>query len=416
VDFWLGLDFGTSGARAIAIDHALAAVAEVGCAYDIAQPASWCEALHELLAALPTEVRRQLRAVAIDGTAATMLLHAPGGQALGVPLRYDDARAEAAAARIAMVAPHGHIAAAATSALAKTLWLVENTADEPAAVLDQATWLAGQLTGRFGTTDYHNALKLGCDPVGLAYPEWMKSLAIDQLLPQVVVPGTPLGTIKSALATRLGLPANAQVVAGTTDSIAAFMAAGVHRPGEAVTSLGSTIALKLLSERRVASADFGVYSHRYGKRWLAGGASNSGGAVLRQFFDHATLVALSARIDPTLPSGLDFYPLPRTGERFPRNDPAMQPRMTPRPADDAQFLQGLLEGMARIEARGYALLVELGATPLAAVFSAGGGAKNVAWQGIRERCLGVPVRPADHVEAAYGAALLARYGSALMDF
>lgn len=416
MDFWLGLDFGTSGARAIAIDHGLTAVAEVGCAYDIAQPASWCEALHELLAALPTEVRRQLRAVAIDGTAATMLLHAPDGQALGVPLRYDDARAEAAAARIAKVAPHGHIAATATSALAKALWLAEHATNPTAAVVDQAAWLAGQLTGRCGVTDYHNALKLGFHPATLCYPDWMQALNIDPLLPRVVAPGTPLGKVLPEMAIRLGLPGDLEIRAGTTDSIAAFMAAGVHRPGEAVTSLGSTIALKLLSEHRVASADFGVYSHRYGSRWLAGGASNSGGAVLRQFFDDATLDDLSARIDTTRASELDYYPLPRAGERFPLCDPAMVPRMTPRPADDVQFLQGLLEGMARIEARGYALLVELGATPLTAVFSAGGGAKNVAWQEIRKRSLGVPVRPADHVEAAYGAALLARYGSALMDF
>ena len=38
------------------------------------------------------------------------------------------------------------------------------------------------------------------------------------------------------------------VVGGTTDSIAAFLAAGAERVGEAVTSLGSTVAIKLLSD------------------------------------------------------------------------------------------------------------------------------------------------------------------------
>lgn len=37
---------------------------------------------------------------------------------------------------------------------------------------------------------------------------------------------------------------------------------------------------------------------------------------------------------------LDYYPLTKPGERFPVNDPAMQPRLTPRPEDDARFLQG----------------------------------------------------------------------------
>lgn len=64
--------------------------------------------------------------------------------------------------------------------------------------------------------------------------------------------------------------------AGTTDSIAAFLAAGVDAPGQAVTSLGSTLAIKLLSETRVDDARYGVYSHRLGDSWLVGGASNTG--------------------------------------------------------------------------------------------------------------------------------------------
>jgi sugar (pentulose or hexulose) kinase len=55
------------------------------------------------------------------------------------------------------------------------------------------------------------------------------------------------------------------VCAGTTDSIAAFVAAGVSHPGEAVTSLGSTLAVKLLSEQRVDDAAYGVYSHKLGE-------------------------------------------------------------------------------------------------------------------------------------------------------
>ena len=37
------------------------------------------------------------------------------------------------------------------------------------------------------------------------------------------------------------------VVGGTTDSIAAFLAAGADSVGDAVTSLGSTVAIKRLS-------------------------------------------------------------------------------------------------------------------------------------------------------------------------
>jgi sugar (pentulose or hexulose) kinase len=181
-----------------------------------------------------------------------------------------------------------------------------------------------------------------------------------------------------------------------------------------VTSLGSTLVLKLLSEKRLDAAQFGIYSHRLGRLWLAGGASNSGGAVLRHYFSDTQLDMLSARIDPSQDSGLDYYPLPGPGERFPVNDPTLAPRLAPRPADDARFLHGLLEGMARIEAHGYRLLQELGATPLESVLTAGGGASNRTWTAIRRRVLGVPVLPSLHAEAAYGTALLAARGESLL--
>jgi sugar (pentulose or hexulose) kinase len=64
--------------------------------------------------------------------------------------------------------------------------------------------------------------------------------------------------------------------------------------------------------------------------------------------------------------------------------------------------------MARIEAQGYQLLQQLGATPLAQVYTAGGGAKNPAWTTIRERQLQVPILPPAHTAAAYGTARLAK--------
>ena len=54
------------------------------------------------------------------------------------------------------------------------------------------------------------------------------------------------------------------------DSTSAFIAAEVAGPGEAVTSLGSTFAPKLLSKQRVDNALYGVYSQRIGDSWLLG--------------------------------------------------------------------------------------------------------------------------------------------------
>jgi hypothetical protein len=163
----------------------------------------------------------------------------------------------------------------------------------------------------------------------------------------------------------------------------------------------------------VSNPDRGVYSHRLGDHWLVGGASNSGGAVLAQFFDREAIDRYTARLQIDRPTGLDYYPLPATGERFPVNDPSLAPRLSPRPADDAVFFQGILEGITAIEARGYALLAALGAPAPARILTTGGGAVNAGWQLMRERALGIPVIAAKQQEAAYGAALLAMRSKSL---
>ncbi len=413
--YFIGIDFGTSGARSCVIDAEGMIIAEdkrdFGTLQEYERADIWREVLWDLITALPPAIRSQLSAIALDGTSGTVLACDAELTSRHPPLLYNDDRAVSEAQLIAKTAAPGHPAAAASSGLAKVLWLKKRLGHTGARIyLNQADWLSGLLTEQVGFSDYHNALKMGLDLDTLKWPAWVDSLADAGTLPTPVAPGTPIATVSRSRARYLGVHSDCRVRAGTTDSIAAFLAAGVTHSGDAVTSLGSTLVLKLLSDTRVESTEHGVYSHWFGTRWLAGGASNAGGAVLRSFFDDRTLAALSEKIDPSTASPLDYLPLPRPGERFPVNDPTLAPRLTPRPADDAEFLHGLLESLARIECRGYALLAELGATPLRRVETAGGGAQNRVWADIRQRLIGVPVIQATHTQAAYGAALLARDG------
>lgn len=92
------------------------------------------------------------------------------------------------------------------------------------------------------------------------------------LLPsRVVAPGAAVAPITPTTAQRTGLPPDCLVCGGTTDSIAAFVAAGVSEPGQAVSSLGSTLAIKLLSRTRVDDAAYGIYSHRLGATGVTSG-------------------------------------------------------------------------------------------------------------------------------------------------
>ncbi len=344
--------------------------------------------------------------IAVDGTSGTVLMLDSAAQPIGQASLYNDPAPEAAVRAVEDVADAMSAARGAASPLAKLVAMQ----GLPGAVrlAHQADWIAMRLGAPAGVSDENNALKTGYDPVRRCWPSWMRALGVRvDLLPEVVRPGTPIGTVDSAVAGRFGLRAGVVIAAGTTDGCASFLATGADAVGEAVTALGSTLTLKLLSERPVFSPAHGVYSHRMGGRWLAGGASNSGGAALARYFGADALAALSTCIDAGRDSGLDYYPLPAPGERFPAADPLLQPREAPRPEDDVRFLHGLLEGVARIEARGYRLLAELGGPPLVSVRSVGGGSRNEAWTDIRRRVLGVDMRAARSEDAAVGAARLA---------
>jgi len=422
MNFYLGLDFGTSGSRHVVIDATGALRAEGKYIWQegTPSPSEWRRALFALMDDIPQEMRGQIGAIALDGTSATVLLSDGRGNPVSNALFYNDGRGAEVMEAVRAIAPENHPVISATSSFAKLLWLLENYKSknnfQKYNFLHQADWLGFLLHGQLGISDYHNALKLGYDVGELSYPKWLTNAlnygkqTITMKLPRVVAPGTVVGKVTPEIAKRFGLPADCEVKAGTTDSIAAFLASGASSPGEAVTSLGSTLVLKLLSRDRVDDARYGIYSHRLGDLWLTGGASNTGGAVLKAYFNDEELAKLSREIDPETESLLDYYPLLKKGDRFPINDPELLPKLEPKPENPADFLHGLLESIARIEAQGYDLLQQLGATPLKRVYTAGGGAKNPIWTAIRRRYLKVAVEESVNTEAAYGAAILAMKG------
>jgi len=416
---YLGIDFGTSGCRGCVIDAGRRMLAESRVPlppprHDGAtveqDPEIWWSALEAMLGQL--RIRSPLENVAalcVDGTSSSLLLCDAQGGPLAPALMYNDARARKEADAIAAVAPCDSAAHGASASLAKLLWLLQLPAASGARhALHQADWILGRLRGRFDCSDENNALKLGYDAVARRWPDWLAQLPVPPaLLPKVVPAGTDIGGIDPDIAARLRLPPSIRIVSGTTDSTAGFVATGAVR-GDAVTTLGSTLVLKVRSGTPVFAPEYGIYSHRLGDDWLVGGASNSGGAVLKQYFGDAEITRLTQRLQTDRSTGLDYYPLPARGERFPVNDPDLEPRLTPRPAENTRFFQGILEGITRIEMLGYRRLAELGAPWPVRVISTGGGAANAAWRTIRSRSLGIPVIAADHQEASYGSALLAQ--------
>jgi sugar (pentulose or hexulose) kinase len=420
---FLGIDLGTSGVRAFVIDSSERVVTQAEVQYEQAeysakpvQPQNWWQAVLKVLNDLQTTTQHNIAcfivSICVDGTSSSVLICDSDGQPLNETLMYFDQRAEQQASRIREIAPEHHPAAAVTSGLAKWLWLQDNTRlENDYHYLHQADWIAGKLAGKFNFSDENNALKSGYDAQNKRWPEWVKSLLTQaEALPQIQPAGKAVCKIAKSTAQQFGFAEDTLIVAGTTDSTAAVIATGACNVGDAVTSLGSTLVLKVISDGPVSDAATGIYSQPFGEHWLVGGASNSGGAVLRQFFNDQQMSEYQLQIDTNQPTQLDYYPLPAVGERFPVNDPLMTARITPRPKSDVIFFQGLLEGIANIEYQGYKKLNANGAPWPSSIRTTGGGSKNPAWNIIRQTTLNIAFLETQHSEAAYGSAVLARRG------
>jgi len=417
---YLGIDYGTSGARCTVIDEDENIIEEYRATYDASQggassPEAWVCALGFLLSQIDVDLKLDIASIAIDGTSSTALMVNGDGKPVSSAKMYNEAQDRKYLDMVSRVAPQDHTVCSSTSTLAKAyafLDAIEGNIDDGYTMLHQADYVAFQLHRCMGHSDWNNCLKVGYCPQTEEYPEWLTSAEeVFKVLPKIIhPPGEPVGQIHPEAASLYGLSNSCTVVSGTTDSIAAFLASGVSSPGQAVTSLGSTLAIKLLSEYPVNDARYGVYSHRLGQSWLVGGASNSGGIVLRQYFTDEELAQLTSMIDINTPTGLKYVVLPSKGERFPDNDPNMLPNLEPRPAEKHIFLQGILENLSSTESRAYALLSDLGATPVKEIHTCGGGAKNPVWTALRSRMIGVPVIECANGEASFGAAILARRG------
>ncbi|MFM7733379.1 MAG: FGGY-family carbohydrate kinase [Cyanobium sp.] len=413
----LGVDLGSGGLRIAALSAAqqpASTLLERQAPYPGAfeDPQAWRRGLIALMRDLPPSCRGRIAAVAVDGTSGTLLLCRPDGSQLSGDLAralpYHLACPEQAGSA-ATIAGAGGPAASASGSLARALNLLQRAEaaglEPPWLLRHQADWLMGWLLGDWRWGEDGNNLRLGWDLQRAAWSGALERQPWAAALPHIRASGESVGTIGGAAAAALGLPADCLVVAGSTDANAGVLAAAPE-PGDGVTVLGTTLVLKQFVPEPIAGP--GVSCHRVAGRWLAGGAANAGAGILLRFWGVEQLGELSRQIDPDRPTGLQLRPLPARGERFPWDDPALEPQLEPRPVSDALYLQALLEGLTAHEKAGWQRLRELGAPPVQRVISLGGGARNPQWRLLRQHALGLPVLNRPALSAARGMALLAR--------
>ncbi len=414
---FLGIDFGTTGVRTSIIDenknevfnHSVVISNPISQSSLVYQnPNLWWEAFIQNITFLKNKVDlNDISKLSIDGTSGTVLLTDEHGLPLTNALMYNDASSVEEAKFVEKVSNNHPIVSSPTNALVRALSLTKQQNLTNFKILHQADWIASKIINEFKYSDENNALKLGYDCVDRKWPDWFDKLPIKlNNLPEIKIPGQVMGLLNNKELIDLGFNKKTEIIAGTTDSIAAFLATGANKSGEAVTSIGTTLVVKAISDKPIFNKEFGIYSHRLGDKWLAGGASNVGGKIIKELFNDKIDI-LSKQLDPNNLLNLNYYPLAQTGERFPINDPNKSPVLTPRPESETEFFQAVLEGITGVEKLSYEKIVEIGGSYPKTIFTIGGGSKNAKWNEIRKKILNVELKIPLSNDAAFGSALLA---------
>jgi D-ribulokinase len=404
---YVGLDLGTGSARALVVDAGGGVLGRADAPLRSRRdgdrheqdPRSWWDAVARACrGALRAIDPGRVRAVATCATSGTILLVDRDGEPLTPALMYDDGRAREQAQRLEL---------ATSWALPKLHWLLEH---EPAAarpgarLAHQPDVVARRLVGHAVASDASHALKTGYDPERRCFTSGDR----DDLLPDVVAPGTRLGVVCAQAAAQTGLAAGVPVIAGMTDGCAAQIAAGALRPGDCNSVLGTTLVLKGCSPQRIDDPARGVYSHRAPDGgWLPGGASSSGAGVLPATFPGRDLDELGRDAAQHERTRVLAYPLVSRGERFPFAAPGAEAFMLGTPAGQGEHAAALLQGLALVERLCLEQLAALGAPVEGELSLTGGATRNRAWCQLRADALGRPVRLPEQSESAFGMAILA---------
>jgi sugar (pentulose or hexulose) kinase len=426
----IGLDIGTGGARAVAMDFDGLLLAEgradfptdttrVRAARVEQDPRAWTTAagaaLRQLVEQLPQ--RNEIVGIAVDATSGTFLLADQEFQPLRPALMYNDLRAadeasEAAGALHDDLAPFGiHIAPA--FALPKLVHLARHEPDVFARcrhVVHQTDWIVGMLCGRYDVTDVSTALKTGIDPGRLQWPEAIEQrLAIPRdRLPSVVLPGTPIGQVTAEASKTTGLPQGVPVVAGCTDGTAGCLASGAKDTGDLNVTLGTTLIFKAISDRPLIDPDGAVYNHRHpAGGYLPGAASSTGGDWIGLHFPAADLDRLGRTAAARIPTGRIAYPLVKTGERFPFACEVATGFGLQEIVDPALRFAIGMEATAFVERMGIERLATLGLEIGPCIYATGGAVASETWLRIRAAVNRRTYRVPQYPQCAVGAAILA---------
>jgi xylulokinase len=446
--YFLGIDVGTGGTRALVIDEGgrvIASATEEHWAFASPQigwaeqdPSDWWRACG---VAVPKALAQgnlrgdQITCVGLSGQMHGAVLLDEQARVVRPALIWCDVRTEKQCRDLtAQIGTERLIQLTCNPALAnftlsKCLWVRENEPENWSRVrslLLPKDYVRFQLTGE-RITDVADAS--GTLLLDVAHRRWSEEIleAVQMnapLLPALYESPEICGRISTSGAAATGLQSGTPVVAGAGDQAAGSVGMGVVSPGAVSATIGTSGVV--LAATDGPALDPGgrlhTFCHAVPGRWIVMGVTQAAGLSLRWFRDqfgaradgrsesYEKLTAEAAKA-PAGCDGLLWAPY-LMGERTPYLDPAARGMLAGLTASHtrAHVIRAILEGVAFSLQDTFTIFREI-KVPVKTIRLGGGGARSALWRQIQADVYGQRVETVEAEEgAAYGAAILAGVG------
>lgn len=424
--YFIGIDIGTQGARAVIMDTAGNQIAAQNVAFNLNEhsreeqsPDEWWNACCLILPQIITEARRsisveKIKTIAVTSTSGTIIPIGFDKNPIHPAIMYSDSRSVKEAAFCKEIAGNvlkeGFTSFSTSCGLPKMLWFLNQYPQKITDIykfIHAADFITGRLCGEYNVTDYTNAMKSGFNIHTYEWPSYIfeKAGIRREWVQEVRKSGEAVKLLRPELAALWGLPDAIIVTTGVTDGCASQIASGAINPGQWNTTIGTTLVIKGVTKREIIDPQGVIYNHRHpAGYWMPGGASNTGADWVNILFSNMDLPTLTKAAEDNLPSKSLAWPLIQKGERFPFKAPDAR-GFWPE-GDIVDKFTSCMEGVAFIERMAYERISELSGEKIEKIFSAGGGSNNDTWLRIRSNVMGIPVCKMKNVSGAAGAAIL----------
>ena len=449
----LGLDVGTSGTKAIAMDEAGTLLASALVEYPLhspkpnwaeQDPADWRTAAYEALAGLAAKIDvTEVKGLGLTGQMHGSVFLDGNNDVLRPALLWCDQRTAAQCEAITEKVGEARLLEMVSNpaltgfTAPKILWLRENEPEnyeKVRKILLPKDYIRWVLTGEYGTDVADASGTLLFDVKNRRWhTELMSILGIDpDFMPPSYEGPEVTGYLSAEAAEKTGLPAGIPVVAGGGDQAAGGVGCGIVRSGVLSSSLGTSGVVFAHSDEVHTDPGGRVHTfcHSVPGKWHVMGVMLSAGGSLQWFRnrlcreemaqakasgrDAYEYITEAAADIPVGCEGLTFLPY-LTGERTPHKDPyakgafiGLSLRHT-----KAHMARAVLEGVAFGMRDSIEIIRGMG-IPVTEVRASGGGARSALWRQIMADTGRAPMVTINVDEGpSYGAAILASVAAGL---